>query len=120
MAILECNSEQEANNITEPKFVWFNISKWIVFTGEDMRNQGKPIISLPAHKAFVMLENLGILSQCRAICQALGATATISFEKAPEIRSDNPLVHAVLGPGGLGKTEEEIYQMFVNANELPI
>ena len=80
----------------------------------------KPILDLPAHKAFIMLNNLGILEQCKNICISLGTDAEIAFNKAPIICSNNPLVHAVLGtsPGGLGKTEDEIYNMFVEAMKL--
>jgi len=80
----------------------------------------KLVIELPAHKAYIMLESLGVLTQCKNICQAIGRNAEIAFERAPTIHSDNPLVHAVLGtsPGGLGKTKEEIYMMFVEANNL--
>lgn len=91
-----------------------------VFAGWDRKTppSEKPVICLPAHKAHIMLHKIGILQTCENICKSLGTEAEIAFNKAPELRSNNPLVKAVLGSGGLGYTDDQIYKLFVDASKL--
>lgn len=73
----------------------------------------QPIIEITMNVAKKMLLNAGYLSAVDAAIANLGQDAKLDFEYAPFVHSDNPLVHAVLG--GLGLSEEQIYQLFVDA-----
>lgn len=114
-------AENKTNELENALLV-INDTVFEVHTGEDVPIsvvEPPKVIELPAHRAFIMLEKIGLLTQCQNICKAIGPDAEIALNKAPTIRSDNPLVHTVLEQT-LGKTKEEIYQLFVTANDLPI
>jgi len=89
-----------------------------VYTGLDIPavDLTKPVITLPAHIAKIMLLRVGYLDAVQAVINSLGAEAIISFTSAPEINSDNALVNLVLTE--IGYSKEQIYQLFVDASKI--
>lgn len=111
---------KEAFALPDPKYIELRDNVAIVFTGEHMPVVEKPVIDLPAHIALAMLEEKGLLSVVETTAKRLGRTVEIALNRAPNIHSDNLLVHSVLGEGGLGMSEAEIYQLFVDASQIKL
>ena len=75
-----------------------------------------PVITLAADVAKVMLLRSGYIDTVKAVIDSLGQEAILSWESAPYMRSDHPLVNAVLSQVGL--TQAQIYQLFVDASAI--
>ena len=75
-----------------------------------------PVIALPMNIARKMLHHAGYLPAIEQVISQLSQEAQIDFEYADQVRSDNALVHMVLG--GLGLSDAKIYRLFLDAKEL--
>ena len=86
-----------------------------IFAGWDRKvpEAEKPVITLSANIARIMLLRAGYLESVKNIAYSLGVEAQISWDSAPYISSNHPLVTAVLSAFGL--STEAIYQLFLDA-----
>jgi len=110
---------KEALNIPAPKYMLLKDSNADVFTAEDIPyEKEETIISLPRHKAIIMLKRVGYLEKVQLEINKHGEEAIISFNNAPDIHSNNKLVNSVLGIGGIGLTKKEIDQLFIDGTSI--
>ena len=111
MAVYEFKTEEEAQTIDDPKYIWVDVNRFVVFTGADMPiDDSSAVDKVHMRQARLALLKTGLLDKVDALIALQPREVIIAWEYAVTVERNNPLVVQVMQV--LEVSDEEIDALF--------